>query len=410
MMIIKETVFDPRDMRKCLARIAALLLLGGTIPALSHGHMPSFDPKQSLPFRQAKPTLAIGATVDAQGRIWLARVENQTILISHSADYGEHFSVPVAVNAEPENIGAEGENRPKIAVTRNGTLHLTWTLLLPQPYTGEIRYARSTDGGKTYSAPITINDDKRLTSHRFDSLVSDGGDRLAIVWLDGRDRDAVKEKGDEFAGASVYFSRSDDNGASFQANRKLTDHTCECCRTALTWTTDGPVALWRNLYGTNTRDFALAHLDSDKLQRLAEDEWNIDACPHHGGGIATGGDDTLHAVWYTHGKNRQGLFYRRMKDDGMSAPMAFGNPQAQAGHATVAADGQTALIAWREFDGQAYGAMALLSRDGGVSWSEPRRIATTADAADYPIPLIHDGRIQVVWNTLREGVRIMEIE
>lgn len=394
-----------------LARtVAALLLLGHAGAALPHTHMSPENPGQAAVSRPAKPTLAIGATVDAQGRIWLARVENRTLLVSHSADDGQHFSAPVTVNAEPENIGAEGENRPKIAVTRNGTVHLTWTLLLPQPYTGEIRYARSTDGGKTYSAPITINDDKRLTSHRFDSLVSDSGDRLAIVWLDGRDRDAAKEQGVAYAGTSVYVARSDDDGASFHANRKLAEHTCECCRTALAWTADGPVALWRNLYGSNTRDFAFSYLDTGKVQRLADDEWNIDACPHHGGGIATGGNGTLHAVWYTHGKNRQGLFYRQVKGDRMSAPMAFGNPQAQAGHATVAADGQIVLITWREFDGQAYGAMVLLSKDGGASWSAPHRIATTADAADYPMPLIHDGRMQVVWNTLREGVRILEVE
>lgn len=397
--------------RRNLARVATLLLLSGNAgTAFSHEHIPPADRGQAVTARPAKPALAISATIDAQGRIWLARVEKQTILVSHSADEGQHFSVPVAVNAQPENIGAEGENRPKIVVTRNGTLHLTWTQLLPTPYTGEIRYARSTDDGKTFSTPITINDDKRLTSHRFESLISDGGDRLAIAWLDGRDRDAAKEKGNKFAGASVYFARSDDNGVSFQTNRKLTEHTCECCRTALTWTTNGPVALWRNVYGTNTRDFALAHLDSGKLQRLADDEWNIDACPHHGGGIATGDDGTLHAVWYTQGKNRQGLFYRQVQNERMSVPMAFGNPQAQAGHATVAADGQAVLITWREFDGKAYGAMTLLSRDGGIHWSAPRRIATTADAADYPIPLIHNGRAQVVWNTLREGVRIMEAE
>lgn len=406
-MNMRETVPGRRN----LARVATVLLLAGNAgTAFSHEPMSPVDRGQAVAARPARPALAISATVDAQGRIWLARVEKQTVLVSHSVDEGQHFSVPVAVNAQPENIGAEGENRPKIVVTRNGTLHLTWTQLLSTPYTGEIRYARSTDDGKTFSTPITINDDQRLTSHRFESLVSDGGDRLAIAWLDGRDRDAAKGKGDKFAGVSVYVARSDNNGASFQANRKLADHTCECCRTALAWTAAGPVALWRNVYGTNTRDFALAHLDSGKPQRLADDEWSIDACPHHGGGIATGGDGTLHAVWYTQGRNRQGLFYRQVKGERMSAPMAFGDARAQAGHATVAADGQTVLITWREFDGEAYGALTLLSRDGGVHWRAPRRIATTADAADYPVPLIYNGRVQVVWNTLREGVRVLEAE
>ena len=379
--------------------------------AMAHEHGPMSEGAEEKGLaKRARPALAVSATIDSKNQLWLAKLENQTILVAYSADNGQHFSVPVAVNPKPENIGAEGENRPKIAVTRNGTLHLTWTRLLPQPYTGEIRYARSIDGGKTFSAPITLNDDKRLTSHRFDALVSDGGDKLAAVWLDGRDRDAAQEKGETFAGVSVYVARSDDNGVSFHPNHKLTEHTCECCRTALTWTADGPVALWRNLYGTHTRDFALAHLDSGKVQRLADDEWSIDACPHHGGWIATGDYDTLHAVWYTNGKNRQGLFYRQIKGDQMSAPMAFGNPQAQAGHATVAAEGDIVLITWREFDGKAYGAMTLLSTDGGVHWSGPRRIATTEDAADYPIPLVRNGQMLVVWNTVREGVRVIRLD
>jgi hypothetical protein len=394
-------------------KILTTIMTGGWLAisaaAMAHDHTPSTQATTGMSMKP-KSTLAVGATLDAQHQLWLARVENQKVRVSHSADFGQHFSPAVAVNAEPENIAAEGENRPKIAVTRDGTVHLTWTLLLPQPYTGEIRYSRSTDGGKTFSVPITLNDDKRLTSHRFDSLTTDGANKLAVAWLDGRDRDIAKEKGEKFSGVSVYVARSDDNGVSFQANQKLAEHTCECCRTALTWTSKGPVALWRNLYGANTRDFALASLDSGKIQRLADDEWAIDACPHHGGWLATGESDTLHAVWYTNGKTRQGLFYRQIKGEQMSAPLAFGNPLAQSGHATVAAEGKTVLIAWREFDGKTYGALTLLSKDGGASWGEPRRIATTDEAADYPIPLLDNGRGRIVWNTAREGVRVFALE
>ncbi|MHB0972751.1 MAG: sialidase family protein [Thiobacillus sp.] len=387
----------------------AWLMVAATAMAHEHGSV-SVGAGGKGAATRARPALAVSATIDSKNQLWVAQVANQKVLVSHSADNGQHFSTPVAVNTQPENIGAEGENRPKIVVTRDGTLHLTWTRLLPRPYTGEIRYARSVDGGKTFSAPITLNDDKRLTSHRFDALASDGGDKLAVVWLDGRDRDAAQEKGGKFAGVSIYAARSDDNGISFQANRKLTEHTCECCRTALTWTADGPVAMWRNLYGSNTRDFALAPLGAGKVQRLANDDWDIDACPHHGGWIATGGDNTLHAVWYTNGKNRQGLFYRRIAGDEMSAPMAFGSPRAQAGHATVAAEGKLVLIAWREFDGTSYGALTLQSKDGGLSWGEPRPVATTDDAADYPLPLIHDGRMEIVWNTSREGIHVIGLD
>lgn len=233
---------------------------------------------------------------------------------------------------------------------------------------------------------------------------------MAVLWLDGRDRDAVKEQGGTFAGVSVYVARSADNGAHFDANRRLTEHTCECCRTALAWTADGPVALWRNLYGTNTRDFALGNLDSGKVRRATDDDWRIDACPHHGGGLAVDGAGALHLVWFTQGQKRQGLFYKRVANGVESQPMAIGSPAAQAGHATVAAAGNTVLISWREFDGRVYAAQAMHSTDGGATWSAPQRLAESSGAADYPLPLTDGKRAMVVWNSAIEGVRVLPFE
>ncbi|MCD6707599.1 MAG: exo-alpha-sialidase [Thiobacillus sp.] len=360
--------------------------------------------------RQAQPVLAVGAALDDGGRLWLARVKNQQLWVSWSNDGGQRFSRPVAVSSEPEDISANAENRPKIAVARDGTVLLSWSQSLPKRFTGNIRFARSTDGGRSFSTPITLNDDGRIGSHSFDSLAIAGEGRVAVAWLDGRDRDAVRETGGTFAGSSVYFVQSADNGAHFSANRKLTEHTCECCRTSLTWTAEGPVALWRNLYGANTRDFALANLDTGKVRRATDDEWQIDACPHHGGGLAVDGRGALHLVWFTQGKTRQGLFYKRIAGGRESPPMALGNPAAQAGHATVAAAGSMVLITWREFDGRAYVARAMRSTDGGASWSAPLRLAESSGAADYPLPLTDGKQALVVWNSAAEGVRVLPLE
>lgn len=360
--------------------------------------------------KPAKPMIAVGAALDAQGRLWLARVENQLLFVAYSEDGGARFSVPVRVTSEPETISAEGENRPKIAVTADGVVLLTWTQALPQNYSGNIRFARSVDGGKTFTAPITLNDDGRIASHRFDSLAIDGKGRVAVAWLDARDRDAAKEKGGAFSGVSVYTAQSNDNGARFGVNRRLAEHSCECCRTAMTWTAAGPVALWRNLFGTNTRDFAIASLDNGAVRRATHDEWQIDACPHHGGGIAVDGRGVLHLTWFTNGKARQGLFYKQLDGETESRPMALGNPAAQAGHSSVAAAGSMVILAWREFDGRAYVAQAMRSDDGGASWSAPIRLAEAAGAADYPLPLTDGKRALVVWNAAAEGLRVLPVE
>lgn len=406
------TLFDiqPWSCGRGQLRVAAVSLLSIAVATLAHEAAAAMEHQHDAKPRQVQPALAVGAALDDSGRLWLARVENQQLWVSRSDDGGRRFSPPVAVSSQPEDIAADAENRPKIAVARGGTVLLTWSQSLPQKYAGNVRFARSTDGGHLFSAPMTLNDDGRIGSHRFDSLAIDGAGRVAVVWLDGRDRDAAREKGAAFAGSSVYLAQSVDNGTYFSANRKLTEHTCECCRTSLVWTEDGPVALWRNLYGTNTRDFALANLETGKIRRATDDEWQIDACPHHGGGLAVDGHGALHLVWFTQGKTRQGLFYKRIVGGSETQPMALGDPAAQAGHATVAAAGSMVLITWREFDGRAYVARAMHSTDGGASWSAPLRLAESGGAADYPLPLTDGKQALVVWNSATEGVRVLPLD
>lgn len=357
-----------------------------------------------------KPTLAVGATLDENGRLWLAKVENRRLLVSRSDDEGQTFSVPVAVTEEPEAIVADGENRPSIAVANDGIVLVTWVQSLPQKYSGNVRFARSADSGKSFSQPITINDDERITSHRFASMATDGRGRVEIAWLDGRDRDAAKERGESFSGVSLYTAQSFDNGKTFRANRRFYAHTCECCRIGTTWTPDGPVALWRNIFGVNTRDFAIGNLDKGGIRRATDDQWQIDACPHNGGSIAAGHHGRLHLAWSTDGNVRQGLFYRYIDGDWQSRPMRVGNPAAQPNHASVVALGRTVLLTWREFDGDKYSAKLMHSNDAGATWSEPILLMESAGPSDYPIPLIDGKKVLVVWNTAKDGLRILRME
>ncbi|MEP6606026.1 MAG: sialidase family protein, partial [Nitrosospira sp.] len=150
-------------------QIAAILLLSISVAAQASHPDPASEGQDAKP-RPPKTTLGVGLTLDQSGRLWLAKVEDQRLLVSRSDDEGKSFSNPIVVTPEPENISADGENRPKIAVARDGTVLLTWIQSLPQKYSGNVRFARSTDSGQTFSKPITLNDDGRVTSHRFDSL------------------------------------------------------------------------------------------------------------------------------------------------------------------------------------------------------------------------------------------------
>ncbi len=360
----------------------------------------------------AKPSLAVSAVFDGKGRLWLASIRDSHVYVSHSDDHGVTLSAPVKVNAEPENILGDGENRPKILV-HDGVVYVSYTQGLAKPMTGDIRFSRSLDGGKHFSPPVTVNDNREIISHRFEAMAVNGKGQVFLAWLDKRDLSAAQAQGQPYRGAAVYSAQSDDGGASFRPNLKAADHSCECCRVAMALDRDGvPVILWRHVFGKNTRDHALLKLDGrSAVRRVSEDGWEIDACPHHGPALSIAEDGVYHLAWFTNAPQRKGLFFARSADGGKtySAPLPFGNYDAQAGHATVLSQGKTVYLAWKEFDGDLGGAWLMVSRDGGANWATPRKVASSADNSDHPF-LIGDGqRVYLSWNTLKEGYRLIEV-
>lgn len=360
----------------------------------------------------ARPSLATSTAFDSEGHLWRVVAREQRVLVSHSRDGGKTFSPSVAVNTAPEHIAGDGENRPKILL-HDGVIFISWTQALDKPMTGHIRFSRSLDGGKTFSAPVTVNDDPQIISHRFEAMgVNDRG-QVYLAWLDKRDLAAAQQTGQPYAGAAIYYAVSNDKGASFLPNRKLADHTCECCRVAMAMEPGGtPVVFWRHIFGKNTRDFALARLDEDPVPvRATHDDWAVDGCPHHGGAISIGPDRTYHLVWFTNGAERHGLFYASSADRGrsFSTSRAFGNEDAQAGHPDVLSLGQAVVVVWKEFDGKQASIETMHSNDSGRSWSAPRRLAATTGASDHPRLVANAGNAYLSWQTERDGLQLVAI-
>lgn len=361
----------------------------------------------------ARQPLAATATFDAKGRLWLASVKDGHVLVNYSPDGGKTFSVPVTVNHEQEYIAADGENRPKILVAGNGNIYVSYTQSLETPFSGNVRFSRSVDGGKSFSIPVTVNDNIELFTHRFDAMGINGRGQIYIAWLDKRAATVATGKGEKYSGIAVYYAVSDDEGKSFHPNVKAADHSCECCRVAMAMDTDGyPVIAWRHIYDTNIRDHALVKLDGKMAPvRLSHENWNIAACPHHGPSLSIASDGIYHAVWFSNAPERHGLFYAHSADHGQtfSAPMNFGNFEAQPAHPYVLSLGSRVYLAWKEFDGENTGIFGMHSGDGGKSWSVPEKLAATSDVSDWPMLIGENNLAYLSWNTKNEGYRLIEI-
>lgn len=363
--------------------------------------------------RLAMPTPVAGRA----GRVWVARVEGERVVVAMSADRGRSFGPAVAVTPVDEPIDANGEGRPKIAVGPDEEIFVTWTRSGRARFTGDIRFSRSVDGGKTFSAPVTINDDGRETGHRFDALHVGPSGVVSIFWIDKRDLDAATAGGRAYRGAALYMAQSTDRGATFAPNRRVKDHVCECCRIAIATDGNVPVLVWRDVLEGGIRDHAWLRFSDPQTpgpaQRATDDGWAIDACPHHGPSLAVDGDGVYHLVYYTgEGPNGEGTFYQRSDDKGrtFTAPMRVSGEHG-FGHGVVFAVDRRVVVAVREPRPGGGSAIEVhRSRDGGGEWDGlPEVVLQTAGSADHPQLFSNGGTIYLSWYTANEGLRIVPV-
>ncbi|MDD5249279.1 MAG: sialidase family protein [Rhodocyclaceae bacterium] len=362
---------------------------------------------------KARPQLAASVAFDAAGRLWRVRLLDGLLVVDRSDDRGASFSAPQPVTRQAEAVAADGELRPDIAVAGE-RIYVAWTSPLPTAYAGHVRFARSLDGGRSFAAPLTINDNLDAITHRFQTLHVAADGRITLVWIDKRDGEAAKRAGKSYRGAALYYAVSDDGGASFEPNLRLAAHSCECCRIALATDGDGrPVAFWRHVFADGSRDHLLARVaplaDEPEPPRATEEHWQINACPHHGPALAVAPDGTRHGVWFAQLAGEPGLFYRGWTADGRPLAPAIRIGDASAAHPAILAVGPRLLLAWKAFDGEKTVIDVIESTDGGHRWSAPRAVAATGGASDHPQLVAFRGDAYLSWSSEAEGYRLIAL-
>lgn len=356
------------------------------------------------------PSLGVGAAFGPDGRLWVATAREGHVRLRHSDDLGKHFSAAVEVNHTAEKIDAHGENHPGVLVAADKTIYVVWTHPLAQRWTSEVRFARSTDGGKSFFKPVTLSGNDPNGSRGFATLAVAGNDEPVVAWIDNGDVNASKVPGKPHE-ASLDYSWSNDDGTTFVASRRMPGRSCECCRIALVREPDGRVAaLFRGVHGDNIRDHSFAVLGTDGKPdhpaRVTFGGWQVAACPEQGPGLAIGSNGVMHGVWYE-ARNGPAIWYGQL-DPGHPPrhKLRIGGPGAS--HADVAVHGNSVWIVWNQVDARGYRLMERTSHDDGITFSAPRVIAESTVAVYSPQLLLHDGRAYTAWNTV-DGFRLIAV-
>ncbi len=385
-------------------------LLFSTCLYAHNGEEHSMDRQAMWQKMLQRTPIAAGVAFDKDGTLWQASVLAGRLRVQFSKDFGATFSDPIAVNSEEEIIAANGENRPQIAFSQ-GLIVVAWAQSLPDvPFTGNVRFSVSGDQGKSWSAPANINDDRLPAGHSFVSFIQTG-ENIQAVWLDGR----LRAKNPSFKGSAVFTAQFIPAKQSFGKNRKLAEHSCECCQITTAQDNKGNTfALWRHIFKDNIRDHALINLNGKEAPvRVTFNNWKIEACPHHGPSLAIDSKNTKHMVWFNQdSKDAHVLFYGQMKtsDSKPSKVLGVGNTDNQTSYPAVISTEKRLVLAWTEFDGETTHVMSMESKDFGQTFSAPKSLMKSDKEQARPILLAFNERVFLAWHGPETGLNVVEIQ
>jgi hypothetical protein len=393
--------------------VLPLLWSGGGLAQMTHGRGDAQQHPCAGPALRCASTAT--PTFAADGSLWLVWAAAGRVSVARSTDLGRSFTPAVAVNPEPMRLDTGPDERPKIAVDKDGRVGVAFAIFKDSAFNGQVLYTRSSDGGLTFAPLRPITGDPE--SQRFETIAFDPEGALFAAWLDKRKRALARAKGDDYTGASLAFAWSKDGAMTFSESRIAKDGTCECCRLGLAFAGAGrPVVMFRNIFGNSARDHAVTTFADPAtpgpIYRVSADGWDTDVCPHHGPSLSLGDDGTYHATWFTEGRARQGLFYARSTDGGrtFSEPMPIGDAERSPSRPFVLACPDAVWMVWKEFDGEHTTVNVMNSRDHGKTWSVPRALAQTSDASDHPLLINSGNSVFLSWMTRADGYRLLSVE
>jgi BNR repeat-like domain len=405
------------------AWVAAASLAGWSCDHSGGMHVTPVDTPSAGASQSADPALAIApgsgglvvAWIEGDGNTW-------SLYSSRSSDGGGGWSSPVRVAGGPEardEVHPHGESSPRLVAGPEHRMALVWPNNIKVPGrkwpAAMLRFARSDDGGTSWSRPITLNDDTTgaLVSHQFHGATLVGDSGLAVAWLDEREAEAPIAAGKDGHAehamepdAAIYLASSPDFGRSWSPNRIGWKAACPCCRVSLAKSSDGQaVAAWRKHFPGDIRDVVTATVapTTSEPERVHPDDWAYAGCPHTGPALATARDGSNHLVWYNGKQGAAGVYYaRQAKERAGQAVELVGGQALGVAHPAVATLPDGGVLAAYDVspDGVRRIQLARLGTDGQVNG---KLVVDGSEGGKYPqLAVLSDSLAVVAW-TAWEG-------
>lgn len=355
-------------------------------------------------------SLAAAGAASSAGHTHLAETD---LWFAASTDDGRSFSAPTRVNTTPGAVWGFPVSKPRILVSRDGTLHVFYPGNAVDEGSGKAivlpMYSRSTDGGQSFAAPRTLgaiptSDNSALVSgglanaECFGTMTSDDRGGVYTYWIDTRDMSPEAPLGKIFSAVSL------DNGRTFGDDFEVFPaDSCPCCQITAT-THQGRIYMATRQVGPDgNRDPAIA-VSSDRggsfapRVRWGGAPWVINGCPLKATALAVDGKH-VYAASHNGGADPVGAYLSRSTDGGRSfGPALLLHPGALVSDAPVLAVLRgTVIAAWHAKVGEDRRIFASVSRNRGQTFSPPVEIAVPGGTGSYPVMVPRGKGLQLAW-------------
>ena len=282
----------------------------------------------------------------------------------------------------------------------------------------DIQYVRSTDGGVTFSPPVSVVGDDAGGVQDFPSLAVDSNNVLYIAWVDGRDIRKGTSNTDQ-----IYMTKSTDGGASFAEPKRASNMpggiggSCECCNTSTAVSPDGDVYIAFRSNMENIRDvFVARSRDGGETFgtaiRAASESWELFACPMAGPVIALDRKERLHIMWKDgrpSAEGKQYIYYTLLPKDAdaclFDRRLYPGAIQTNYPTLGIAPSGEMVCTFENFQDGRLQG-LYMVSGDGGNGFEFRGSLTAGLEGVNQEMPVIvagPSGERYIVWQDDRRG-------
>lgn len=292
-------------------------------------------------------------------------------------------------------------------VLEGGRLAAHWLQRLGAgTYAYGVKVSQSTDGGRTWSMPVSPHRDSSASEHGFVTLWRERN-QLGAAWLDGRklkpQADAAPMAHEPSNNEMMLVSTTLDARGRLGAEVVLDDRTCDCCQNSAAMTSNGPIVAYRNRSPEEIRDIYVTRRVNGKWtagRAVHDDAWKIAACPVNGPSVDARGKRVA-VAWFTAANDSPVVKLAFSSDAGASFTVPIRIDQGQpAGRVDVALlkDGG-AVVTWIERTGGDTAAVRArrVSSDGRTG--APITIATSsaARASGFPRMALAGTNVVFAW-------------